>query len=77
MRRIEYSQEASNYFLDNGKLTFELMVALEGLVFSDGVPTYGDHIALEGGWHVWEVMGHLIGYQLIENRLIVFRVQPL
>jgi hypothetical protein len=76
MLRVEYSREASNYFLDNGKLTFELMVAIENLVFNNGLPVDGNHVEGEPGWHVWQFMGHLVVYQRGERRLIVHHVKP-
>jgi len=76
MLRVEYSREASNYFLDNGKLAFDLMVAIESLVFANGLPTDGDHIEGEPGWHIWQMMAHLVVYQILENQLIVHHVKP-
>lgn len=76
MLRVEYSKEASNYFLDNGRLTFDLMVAIESLVFTGGVPLEGRHVEPIKGVHVWTYMGHLIAYYVEGNRLIVQAVAP-
>lgn len=76
MLRVEYSREASNYFLDNGRLTFDLMVAIEGLVFTNGIPSEGRHVEPIAGAHVWTYMGHLIAYHIEGNRLIVQAVAP-
>jgi len=76
MLRIEYSREASNYFLDNGKLTFELMVAIESLVFTDGIPTEGRHVEPVPGVHVWTHLDHLIAYYREGHRLIIQAVAP-
>lgn len=76
MLRIEYSKEASNYFLDNGRLTFDLMVAIESLVFTGGIPPEGRHVEPVAGVHVWTYMGHLIAYYIEGNRLIVQAVAP-
>ena len=43
MLRIKYNREVSNYFLDNGELTFDLHVAIESLVFTGGAPVVGNH----------------------------------
>jgi hypothetical protein len=76
MLRVEYSQEASNYFFDNDSLTFELMVALESLVFSDGVPSEGRHVEVVPGKHIWTHLGHVVIYKVEGSRLIVQVVAP-
>lgn len=76
MLRVEYSREASNYFLDNGRLTFELMVAIESLAFTNGIPVEGRHVEPIAGVHVWTHMDHLIAYYVEGNRLIVQAVAP-
>lgn len=76
MLRVEYSQEASNFFYDNGRLTFELMIAIEGLVFSDGLPKVGLHIEAVPGQHTWTHLGYIVVYWIVENRLIVQVVIP-
>lgn len=77
MLRVEYSREASNYFLDNGRLTFDLMVAIEGLIFTNGVPSEGRHVEPVPGVHVWTYMDHLIAYHIEGSRLIVQAVAPI
>lgn len=76
MLRIEYEQPAKNYFMDNGKLVFDLQVAIEGLVFTDGIPTEGEHTLLADGFHLWSVMEHKVVYQIEGNMLIVAVVAP-
>lgn len=76
MLRIEYELPARNYFWDNGKLVFDLHVAIEGLVFTEGIPTEGEHTLLADGFHLWSVMRHRVVYQIEGNRLIVAAVAP-
>ncbi|MFN8489102.1 MAG: hypothetical protein U0350_16055 [Caldilineaceae bacterium] len=75
--RIKLEQEVSNYFLDNGDLTFELQVAIEGLVFTNGKPTLGEHEELPGNVHVWRNLNHLVVYKIDNNLLNVWVVKPL
>lgn len=76
MLQVEYSTEASFYFYDNGKLTFDLHVAIETLVFSGGIPTVGDYVEVEPGEYVWTYLGHDVVYDIQGNRLIVHVVAP-
>jgi hypothetical protein len=76
MLRIRYNLESSNYFLDNGDLTRDLMIAIEGLFFTSGIPTEGEHTALENGLHLWVIMGHIVVYRLTGDQLIVRTVMP-
>lgn len=64
MLRIRYSQEASNYFLDNGELTRDLMIAIEELAFFGGIPITGDHTESEPGLHLWIVSDHIVVYRI-------------
>lgn len=76
MLRTRYSLEASNYFFDNGDLTFDLRVTIEGLVFSDGIPTAGNHYVAPDGTHVWGIMNHNVLYSIRENILYIEAVIP-
>ena len=74
--RIRYEQEASTYFFDNGELTRELMIAVETLAFTAGIPTTGDHTALDNGLSLWVVMGHIVIYRVVGDQLFVRAVMP-
>lgn len=74
--RTKYEREASNYFLDNGELTFDLHVAIEGLVFTDGVPLDGIHQLSPEGIHVWGMMNHIVVYKIEGKILTVMVVMP-
>lgn len=76
MLRIRYEREASNYFFDNGELTRDLMIAIEDLFFSDGIPTQGAHTEIENGLHLWVIMGHIVVYRLTGDQLFVRTVMP-
>jgi len=74
--RVEYLLEPSNYFLDNGRLTAKLMIKIEDLTWSDGIPTEGQHVEPIEGTHVWYIDGHMIVYEIEEDRLTVLIVKP-
>ena len=74
--RIRYEQEASNYFFDNGELTRGLMIAVETLAFTAGIPTTGEHTALDNGLSLWVVMGHIVIYRVVGDQLFVRAVMP-
>jgi len=76
MLRTKYEREVSNYFLDNGDLVFDLHVAIEGLVFTGGVPVTGDHYVSSDGVHVWGILNHVVVYNIEGNILNVFAVMP-
>jgi hypothetical protein len=76
MLRTQYRKEVSNYFLDNGDLVFDLHVAIEGLVFTSGVPEQGDLYVAPNGMHVWTVLEHIVVYWMAGDRLIVEVVTP-
>jgi hypothetical protein len=76
MLRIKYELPVSNYFWDNGELTFALHVAIEGLTFTQGIPTEGEHSVLSDGLHLWVVMEHIITYKIEGNTLTVWSVAP-
>lgn len=76
MLRIRYELEASNYFLDNGELTRDLMIAIEGLAFSRGIPAQGEHSELPNGLHVWTVLEHVVVYRIEGGTLFVRVVMP-
>lgn len=77
MLRIKYELPASNYFLDNGDLVFDVHVAIEGLVFTDGLPTEGEFIRLSDGLHLWTVLEHDVIYKIEGNLLTVVAVAPM
>lgn len=76
MLRIKYNKEASNYFFDNGDLTFDLQIAVEDLVFTNGVPIDGDHYLAPEGLHVWAILNHVVVYKIEGNILTVIVVMP-
>ena len=76
MLRTKYNKEASNYFLDNGELTFDLHVTIEGLIFTNGVPIEGIHYVDPNGIHVWGIMNHVVVYKIEGNILTVIVVMP-
>lgn len=76
MLRTKYSRASSNYFLDNGELVFDLHVAIEGLVFTGGIPIEGDHYMAPDGMHVWTILDHIVVYGIKGNRLTVEVVTP-
>lgn len=77
MLRTRYKREVSNYFLDNGELTFDLHVAIESLVFTGGVPLEGDHYVAPDGTQVWTILSHIVVYQIEGNQLSVEVVMPI
>lgn len=76
MLRIRYNHESSNYFLDNGELTRDLMIAIEGLFFSNGVPTEGEHFELPDQHYVWRMLGHVVVYDIAGDVLTIRHVMP-
>lgn len=76
MLRIKYSREASNYFFDNSSLVFDLQMAVEGLVFSKGIPAKGTHYVSPGGTHVWGILNHTVLYRIESSILYVYNVMP-
>lgn len=76
MLRIRYSEEASNYFFDNGELVFSLRYAVESLVFSDGKAQDGSFSELPGSMFVWEILDHTVIYSIEGEWLIVRIVIP-
>lgn len=76
MLRIEHDLEASNYFLDNGKYTFALMVKIEGLVFTNQIPDEGRHREPSPGVHIWKILDHIVVYEIKHDQLTVQTVMP-
>jgi len=76
MLRTKYEREASNYFLDNGELTFDLHVAIESLVFTGGIPIDGIYRLSPDGVHVWGILNHVVVYRIEGNLLTVIIVMP-
>lgn len=77
MLRTKFDREVSNYFFDNGELTFDLQVAVEELAFTGGIPMEGDHYALPDNMHVWRIYGHAVVYKIDGNEIRVRTVMPL
>ncbi len=77
MVRIKLDREVSNYFFDNGELTFELQVAVEGLVFTGGIPVAGESAAIPDNMYVWRIQGHAVVYKLDGNEIRVRTVMLL
>lgn len=76
MLRVRLRKEASNYFFDNGDLTLELRIAVEGLIFTNGIPSEGFHYVDPNGIHVWGIMNHTVVYKIEGNILTVIVVMP-
>lgn len=76
MLRIRLRREVSNYFFDNGDLTMDLQIAVEGLVFTNGIPLQGDHYESPDGTHVWRILDHIVVYRIEGNWLTVEVVMP-
>ncbi len=76
MLRVKLSREASNYFFDNGDLTLDLRIAVEGLIFTNGIPTQGVHHVDQNGIHDWGIMDHSVVYKIEGNILTVLVVMP-
>ena len=76
MLRIRYKREASNYFFDNGDLVFDLLIAVEGLVFINGVPLEGFLYVDPFGTYVWTILDHIVIYNIAGNWLTVEVVMP-
>lgn len=77
MLRVRYDLEASNYFFDNGELTRDLMIAVETLVFTDGIPESGDYVQMPSGTHLWVTAGHIVAYRITGNDLVILAVNPI
>lgn len=73
MLRIKLEREVSNYFFDNGDLTMDLQITVEGLVFTDGIPIDGIHQLSPEGIHVWGIMNHIVVYK-IEGKILTVMV---
>ena len=76
MLRVRYEQEASNYFFDNGELVRDLLIAVETLAFTAGIPNTGNHTALDDGLFLWVVMDHIVIYRVAGDTLFVRTVMP-
>lgn len=76
MLRIKLNKEASNYFFDNGDLTLDLRIAVEGLIFTNGIPSTGFHYIDPNGIHVWGILNHTVVYKIAGDILTVIVVMP-
>ena len=74
--KVEYLLEPSNYFLDNGRLTARLMIKIEDLAWSNGIPTEGQHVEPIAGTHIWHIDDHTIVYEIDDDTLTVLVVKP-
>lgn len=54
----------------------DLQIAVEGLVFTTGIPLQGDHYESPDGTHVWTILDHIVVYRIEENWLTVEVVMP-
>ena len=79
MWRLDYTQTAKNYFLDNDPYTFDLLVKIEELKFyPDGIPFEGcTQIDDDLLW--WEILEHAVIYtrQAAEQLIIIAAIKPL
>lgn len=78
MWALDYSEEVKVYFLDNYPYTFDLVVKIEELKFTeDGLPDEGYSLA-ETGYYWWEVLDHFVIYRIRpEIKLIrIFAIKP-
>jgi len=53
-----------------------LQIAVEGLVFTNGVPIEGKHQVAPDGTHIWTILEHLVVYHMEGNWLTVEVVMP-
>ena len=74
--KVEYLLEPSNYFLDNGRLTAKLMIKIEGLAFTAGIPEEGYYVEPLAGTYVWYVDNHTVVYEIEGDQLTVLIVKP-
>jgi hypothetical protein len=74
--RVRLEREASNYFFDNGDLTLDLRIAVEELIFTNGIPTQGSHDESLDGTHIWGILDHIVVYKIERNWLNVEVVMP-
>lgn len=66
MWEVWYGREAANYLADNGSLVANLFFAMESLAETGGWPRNGDYYQ-EGDLVTWQILGHLVIYQRLEN----------
>jgi hypothetical protein len=76
MWEIEYSNEVKFYFLDNGDLVFDLLVRIEELRHTpNGIPP-GGCTQLEPNFYWWEILRHIVVYEIKGQKLIIEIVKP-
>ena len=74
--QVRLKREPSNYFFDNGSFPLDLRLAVEELIFKNGIPTEGIHHVDPNGMHVWGILGHVVVYRLEGQSIIVEVVIP-
>jgi len=68
MWELEYADEVKFYFLDNYPYTFELLVKIEELKFSeDGMPFAGD-AGFRADYYWWRILNHTVIYWIFADR---------
>lgn len=75
---LDYSDEAKSYFLDNYPYTFDLLVKIEELKFTEAaLPDEGCRLT-DDGYYWWEVLDHVVIYRTRpEVKLIrIFAIKP-
>jgi hypothetical protein len=70
MWEVWYGLEAANYLSDNGVLVAQLFFAMEQLAVTNGWPQNGSYWQ-EDELVIWELLGHLVIYQRLEDRRVV------
>ena len=79
MWELDYSDEVMFYFLDNYPYTFELLIKIEELKFTDwGLPPEGYKLT-EAGYYWWEILDHTVIYRIRADikRIRIFAVKPI
>ena len=79
MWRLDYTQAAKNYFLDNDPYTFDLLIKIEELKFyPDDIPFEG-YTQIDDGLLWWEVLEYAVIYtrQAAVQQIIIAAIKPL
>lgn len=78
MWRIEYSEEAKYYLLDNYPYTFDLHIRIEMLKHEpDAIPPEGLMPTDEADLYFWLVLEHVVVLSRIGQQLIIESIKPL
>lgn len=81
MRRVDFSDEAKFYFLDNGDYVFDLLVQIEALKYRpdnmppEGLTSIGDPD--RPNLYLWEVLNHAVYLNREPDRILIAAVKPI